>query len=94
LVLSGSALPATAAAPSTLGMPAFGWRLSDLQVAQLLTFIRGGWGNQASSVSAAQVASVRAQIGRTPRDDRSRPPDLGPSAAKMSPSPTGDQPRR
>jgi mono/diheme cytochrome c family protein len=83
LVLSGSALPATAAAPSTLGMPAFGWRLSDLQVAQLLTFIRGGWGNQASSVSAAQVASVRAQIERTPRDDRGRPPDLGPSAAKI-----------
>jgi alcohol dehydrogenase (quinone), cytochrome c subunit len=54
-------------------MPAFGWRLSDLQVAQLLTFIRGGWGNQASSVSAAQVASVRAQIERTPRDDGGRP---------------------
>jgi len=72
LVLSGSALPATAA-PSALAMPAFGWRLSDLQVAQLLTFIRGGWGNQASSVSAAQVASVRAQIERTPRDDGGRP---------------------
>jgi alcohol dehydrogenase (quinone), cytochrome c subunit len=81
LVLSGSALPATAAAPSALGMPPFGWRLSDLQVAQLLTFIRGGWGNQASSVSAAQVASVRAQIERTRRDDRSRRDQ-------------GDQPRR
>jgi mono/diheme cytochrome c family protein len=86
LVLGGSTLPATAAAPSALGMPAFGWRLSDLQVAQLLTFIRGGWGNQASSVSAAQVAAVRAQIERTPRDEPGRPPDLGPSAAKMSPS--------
>jgi mono/diheme cytochrome c family protein len=73
LVLSGSALPATAAAPSALGMPAFGWRLSDLQVAQLLTFIRGGWGNQASSVSAAQVASVRAQIERAARDDGGQP---------------------
>ena len=31
------------------------------------------WGNQASSVSAAQVASVRAQIERTPRDDGGRP---------------------
>ena len=72
LVLGGSALTATAGAPSALGMPAFGWRLSDLQVAQLLTFIRGGWGNQASSVSAAQVASVRAQIERTSRDERSR----------------------
>jgi hypothetical protein len=42
-------------------------------VAQLLTFIRGGWGNQASSVSAAQVTSVRAQIERIPRDDGGRP---------------------
>jgi mono/diheme cytochrome c family protein len=72
LVLGGSAL-SSPAAPSALGMPAFGWRLSDLQVAQLLTFIRGGWGNQASSVGAAQVASVRAQMERTSRDDR-RPP--------------------
>jgi mono/diheme cytochrome c family protein len=59
LVLAGGSLPGTAAAPSTLGMPAFAWRLSDEEVAELLTFIRTHWGNQASSVTAAEVARVR-----------------------------------
>jgi mono/diheme cytochrome c family protein len=61
LVLTGSSLPGTADAPSTLGMPGFGWRLSNAEVAQLLTFIRSSWGNQASSVSAHDVARVRAE---------------------------------
>jgi mono/diheme cytochrome c family protein len=59
LVLAGGSLPGTAAAPSTLGMPAFAWRLSDEEVAELLTFIRTNWGNQASNVTAAEVARVR-----------------------------------
>lgn len=62
LVLAGSALPGTSAAPSPLGMPGFAWRMSNDEVAQLLTFIRGGWGNQAASVSAVQVARVRASL--------------------------------
>jgi alcohol dehydrogenase (quinone), cytochrome c subunit len=41
-------------------MPGFGWRLSNDEVAQLLTFIRTSWGNQASSVSAGDVAKARA----------------------------------
>jgi alcohol dehydrogenase (quinone), cytochrome c subunit len=44
LVLAGSSLPGTAAAPSPLGMPGFGWRLTNEEVAQLLTFIRSSWG--------------------------------------------------
>ena len=62
LVLTGSSLPGTAGAPSPLGMPGFGWRLSNAEIAQLLTFIRSSWGNQASSVSESEVARVRAQI--------------------------------
>jgi alcohol dehydrogenase (quinone), cytochrome c subunit len=62
LVLAGSALPGTAAAPSPLGMPGFAWRLSNEEVAQLLTFVRTAWGNQASSVSAAQVGRVRGSL--------------------------------
>jgi alcohol dehydrogenase (quinone), cytochrome c subunit len=62
LVLAGSSLPGTAAAPSALGMPGFGWRLTNDEVAQLLTFIRVSWGNQASSVSAGDVAQVRASL--------------------------------
>jgi len=63
LVLAGSALPGTASAPSPLAMPGFAWRLSNDEVAQLLTFIRTSWGNQASSVSASEVARVRGSLG-------------------------------
>jgi alcohol dehydrogenase (quinone), cytochrome c subunit len=62
LVLAGGSLPGTAQAPSTLGMPGFGWRLSNAEVAQLLTFIRSSWGNHASSVSAGDVGKVRAAL--------------------------------
>jgi alcohol dehydrogenase (quinone), cytochrome c subunit len=62
LVLAGSALPGTTEAPSALGMPGFAWRLSNQEVAQLLTFIRTSWGNQASSVTAGEVARVRGSL--------------------------------
>jgi alcohol dehydrogenase (quinone), cytochrome c subunit len=62
LVLAGGALPGTAEAPSALGMPGFAWRLSNEEVAELLTFIRSSWGNQASSVSAVEVARVRGSL--------------------------------
>jgi alcohol dehydrogenase (quinone), cytochrome c subunit len=62
LVLAGSALPGTTQAPSALGMPGFAWRLSNEEVAQLLTFIRSSWGNRASSVTAGEVARVRGSL--------------------------------
>ncbi|MFK3794923.1 c-type cytochrome [Pseudomonas sp. NPDC088444] len=62
LVLAGSKLPATATAPSQLGMPGFAWRMSDEEVAQLLTFIRSSWGNHAPAVNAGQVAQLRATL--------------------------------
>jgi alcohol dehydrogenase (quinone), cytochrome c subunit len=62
LVLGGSALPGTTQAPSALGMPGFAWRLSNEEVAQLLTFVRAGWGNKASSVTAGEVARVRGSL--------------------------------
>ncbi|HWH84742.1 MAG TPA: cytochrome c [Burkholderiaceae bacterium] len=62
LILDGSQLPATRAAPSELAMPGFGWRLSDDEVAQLASFVRQSWGNQASAVQAAQVGMIRGAI--------------------------------
>jgi len=62
LVLAGSRLPSTRLRPSDLAMPGFGWRLSDEETAQVVTFVRQGWGNHASEVSASQVAKVRAAI--------------------------------
>jgi mono/diheme cytochrome c family protein len=41
-------------------MPNFGQQLSDAQVAAVLTYIRGQWGNRAESVDAALVAAQRA----------------------------------
>lgn len=62
LILAGSSLPSTAERPSPLGMPGFSARLSDEEVAQLASFVRSGWGNQAPAVKAAQVADIRATL--------------------------------
>ncbi|KAB8306627.1 cytochrome c [Erwinia endophytica] len=58
-ILAGAQQPSTAKSPSTLVMPGFKSRLSDDEVAQLATFIRQGWSNKASAVTADQVAKVR-----------------------------------
>jgi mono/diheme cytochrome c family protein len=62
LVLAGSRLPSTQLRPSDLAMPGFAWRLSDEETAQVVTFVRQGWGNHASEVSASDVAKVRKAI--------------------------------
>lgn len=62
LVLEGSAMPSTVHAPSNLGMPGFAERLSDADVAELGTFLRGSFGNKAADVTATQVAAVRRDI--------------------------------
>jgi mono/diheme cytochrome c family protein len=59
IVLAGDTLPATQTAPSTFSMPAFAWRLSDQEVADVVTFIRGSWGNQGAPVKASDVANLR-----------------------------------
>ncbi|MCP1625552.1 cytochrome c [Pseudomonas nitroreducens] len=60
LILNGASVPVTQAAPTGLSMPAFGWRLSDRQVAELTSFLRSAWGYQATPVSPDQVADIRA----------------------------------
>jgi len=58
-VLKGGTLPATHTAPSTFTMPAFDWRLSDQEVADVVNFIRTSWGNQAAEVKAGDVKAIR-----------------------------------
>lgn len=62
IILQGSAMPHTVEAPSELGMPALGWRLGDDKVAEVLSFVRRSWGNQAAPVTAQAVAKVRAAL--------------------------------
>ncbi|WP_198084263.1 cytochrome c [Variovorax sp. E3] len=59
LVLAGATMPSTAKAPSPITMPDFGWRLTDADVASVLSFARSSWGNQGGAVTAAEVAKVR-----------------------------------
>jgi mono/diheme cytochrome c family protein len=59
LVLDGGAMPGTQTAPTQFGMPAFGSRLSDREVAELLTFVRSSWGNKAQAVDASRVEKLR-----------------------------------
>ncbi|HEN8712417.1 TPA: cytochrome c [Pseudomonas putida] len=59
VVLDGGTVPATHTAPSNLTMPAFGWRLSDQEVAEVVNFIRTSWGNHGSAVSASDVKVIR-----------------------------------
>ncbi|MEZ0605536.1 cytochrome c [Paraburkholderia sp. IW21] len=62
IVLTGSTMPSSSALPAPLAMPDFGWRLSDQQIADVLTFIRGSWGNQAKPVDASAVNKIRAAL--------------------------------
>jgi mono/diheme cytochrome c family protein len=61
IVLHGTQNVATDRAPTGPAMPSFGWKLSDEQVADVLTYIRNAWGNSASRVSAIAAKSIRAQ---------------------------------
>lgn len=62
IVLQGAKMPGTASAPTEFAMPAFARRMSDGEVAEVLTFVRRSWGNHAPAVTAAMVAKVRKAI--------------------------------
>ncbi|HVI50525.1 MAG TPA: cytochrome c [Candidatus Sulfotelmatobacter sp.] len=58
IVLAGGRMPSTAAEPRGLAMPALN-RLTDQDVAEILSFVRSAWGNRAPAVTADQIAKVR-----------------------------------
>jgi mono/diheme cytochrome c family protein len=62
VVLAGEQMAATPNKPTGFAMPAFGWKLSDQQVADLVNYIRNAWGNSAPLVDSGDVADVRADI--------------------------------
>lgn len=64
-VIDGANVVTTKAKPTGLAMPAFGWKLSDQEIADLATYIRNAWGNRASAISAGQVAKVREEVGQS-----------------------------
>jgi mono/diheme cytochrome c family protein len=64
VVLHGGYPPATAGNPRPYGMPPFVMDLSDAEIARVLSFIRGSWGNQAAEVQAVDVNRARSRTER------------------------------
>ena len=62
LILAGARLGTSPSRPSPLSMPSFAWKLSDQQIADVSTYIRNSWGNQAAPVSAAEVREARRKL--------------------------------
>jgi mono/diheme cytochrome c family protein len=63
LILAGGRIGISASRPSPLAMPSFAWKLTDSEIADVATYIRNRWGNEAASVSASDVAGVRKRLG-------------------------------
>jgi len=64
IVLEGGFPPSTAGNPRPFGMPPFATVLSDADLAELLSHLRGAWGHRAAAVSALAVARARSGSGR------------------------------
>ena len=62
VVLEACAASATIGAADRAGMPAFGWKLNDAQVAAVVTYVRNTWGNAAVAVTAGDVKDARGDL--------------------------------
>jgi mono/diheme cytochrome c family protein len=89
-VLAGTRKVPVDAAPTPLSMPAFDWKLSDQQVAAVLTYVRNSWGNSASPVNADKVADLRKKLKLETKPRGNPPPtDMAhPGALTLTPANT------
>ena len=62
LILAGTQIGVSASRPSALSMPSFAWKLSDQEIADVATYVRNSWGNQAAAVLAPQVGALRKKL--------------------------------
>ena len=62
LILAGTHIGISDSRPSPLSMPSFAWKLTDQEIADVSTFIRNSWGNQAAGVSASHVSELRKKL--------------------------------
>jgi len=62
LVLAGGRIGTSPSRPSPLTMPSFAWKLSDNEIADVATYLRNSWGNQASAISVSDVYDLRKRL--------------------------------
>jgi mono/diheme cytochrome c family protein len=65
IVLLGSTTSRTSMTPAQFAMPAFAWRLTDQDAADIISFIRSSWGNNAKPIEAPKVAALRPSAGHS-----------------------------
>jgi mono/diheme cytochrome c family protein len=59
VILGGARAQPTETIPSMLAMPPFAWKLTDAQIADLLTYLRNTGDRKSGAVSADAVAEMR-----------------------------------
>nr|WP_245616618.1 cytochrome c [Paraburkholderia acidipaludis] len=64
VVIEGSASPPLDNGAPARSMPGFRNQLSDTEIAQVVSFVRGAWGNEAKPVDAPEVTRLRESIHR------------------------------
>lgn len=65
LILAGARTAPTTGRPSPLSMPSFAWKLTDDEVADVATYLRSSFGNQAGPVTPAEVQRLRKALDLT-----------------------------
>jgi mono/diheme cytochrome c family protein len=91
--VNGVHVVATKDKPTGLSMPAFGWKLSNDEIADLATYIRNAWGNHPDAASARKVAKCATKVASCCAVTRPRrvSPRLcaAPKTIEPSPAPQG-----
>jgi mono/diheme cytochrome c family protein len=62
IILTGAKTATTRADRTGLAMPAFDWKLSDDDIADLASYLRNAWGNVAEPLDGGKVADLRKDV--------------------------------
>lgn len=62
IILAGSRVGTSESRPSPLTMPSFAWKLTDQEIADVATYLRHSWGNQAAAVTASDASDARKRL--------------------------------
>jgi mono/diheme cytochrome c family protein len=63
IILAGARTGTSPTRRSPLSMPSFAWKLSDAEIADVGTYLRQSWGNQASALTPKHVHGLRTALG-------------------------------
>jgi mono/diheme cytochrome c family protein len=62
VILGGSRTGPSPTRTSPLTMPSYAWKLSNMEIADVATYLRNSWGNHASPVTEKQVDALRGKL--------------------------------